>query len=112
MFEEEIKNFGTSKSFLTNTRNVMENRRDLFVKVLFDAGLKPIIPRAGYFLTANWTSIADKIDKRIDNLSDVNVSEYLIQNAGVQGMPFSAFVSETSKHTLEGGLRYCFIRVK
>lgn len=56
IFEVEITRIGTSESIFSKMTNDLKERRDFMIKIVSEAGMKPIIPQAGIFLIANWRS--------------------------------------------------------
>ncbi len=40
----------------------LASKRDFIAGVLREVGMKPVIPEGGYFIMANWSDLAAKID--------------------------------------------------
>jgi kynurenine--oxoglutarate transaminase/cysteine-S-conjugate beta-lyase/glutamine--phenylpyruvate transaminase len=40
----------------------LASKRDFIAGVLREVGMKPVIPEGGYFIMANWSNLAAKID--------------------------------------------------
>ncbi|CAB4054956.1 CCBL [Lepeophtheirus salmonis] len=43
-------------------RRIFKPKRDYIARVLKDIGMNPVIPEGGYFILADWSSFADKVD--------------------------------------------------
>ena len=75
-------------------------------------GMNPTLPQGGYFMIADWSKLADKIDlsKEIDEYKDYKFTKWMVKNVGLQGIPPSAFYSKPNKLLGENFVRYCFIK--
>ena len=85
---------------------------DYLAKVLTDVGMKPVIPEGGYFMMADWSQLADKIDlsSESDTARDYKFTKWLSKNKKLQGIPPSAFFGQEHKHIGENFIRFCFIK--
>ena len=43
------------------------SKRDFIAETLREVGMKPVIPEGGYFIMADWSDLADKIDLSSEN---------------------------------------------
>lgn len=111
-FENEIENFGTAKSYLHEFRKAAESKRNDLVKSLTDFGMTVSVPEGGYFLMANWTTMAEKVDLRneTDNKMDFRFVKWMIKNVGVFALPMSGFYGEQNNDAVEDVLRFTFIK--
>ena len=55
--ETELQRMGQPDSYLVQTMNTLERKRDEIVAVLREVGMEPIVPEGGYFILANTASI-------------------------------------------------------
>jgi kynurenine--oxoglutarate transaminase/cysteine-S-conjugate beta-lyase/glutamine--phenylpyruvate transaminase len=64
--------------------------------MLKNAGMEPVIPEGGYFVMANWSTLADKIDLSSEEHSeqDFRFVRWLSKNKKLQGIPPSAFFQQ------------------
>ncbi|XP_058796873.1 kynurenine aminotransferase [Phymastichus coffea] len=111
-FEEEFKRFGQPDCYFTSLAEELLPKRDYMVKFLTEVGMSPTLPEGGYFMVANWTALADKVnlDEETDIYKDYKFTKWMTKNVGVQGIPPSAFYSDAHKHLGEDNVRYCFIK--
>uniref|UniRef100_A0A1B6EIW5 Aminotransferase class I/classII domain-containing protein n=2 Tax=Cuerna arida TaxID=1464854 RepID=A0A1B6EIW5_9HEMI len=81
-------------------------------KFLKDVGMEPTVPEGGYFMLADWTALAKKIDLSSENdkCKDYKFTKWMSKNVKLQGIPPSAFYSEPNKYLGENFVRYCFIK--
>ena len=61
-FEKEIDRLGQDESYFKSISVDLKGKRDFLAEVLNDVGMNPVIPEGGYFMMADWSSLADKID--------------------------------------------------
>lgn len=75
--------------------------------------MNPTVPEGGYFMVANWTDLADKVDlsQEEDLYKDYKFTKWMVKNVGLQGIPPSAFYGNDHKKLGENFVRYCFIKV-
>lgn len=113
MMENEDENFGTQRSYLGQFRKTAEQRRDQLMKTLADFGMTVTVPEGGYYVIANWTSVADKIDlsDETDDKMDVRFVKWMIKNVRVLALPISGFYNEKSENLREDYVRFSFIKV-
>ena len=76
--------------------------------------MEPVIPEGGYFIMADWSKLADKIDlsSEKDEYADYRFVKWLSKNRKLQGIPPSAFFSKEHKAIGENYIRFCFIKVR
>ena len=98
--------------FLSEKSRLQVWKRDYLAKVLTDVGMKPVIPEGGYFMMADWSQLADKIDlsSESDTARDYKFTKWLSKNKKLQGIPPSAFFGQEHKHIGENFIRFCFIK--
>ena len=75
--------------------------------------MEPVVPEGGYFIMADWSKLADKIDlsSEKDEYKDYRFVKWLSKNRKLQGIPPSAFFSKEHKSIGENYIRFCFIKV-
>ena len=90
----------------------LQRKRDYLAKVLTEVGMKPVIPEGGYFMMADWSQLADKVDlsSETDAARDYRFTKWLSKNKKLQGIPPSAFFCQDHKSIGENFIRFCFIK--
>ncbi|KAH8242808.1 hypothetical protein KR032_002311 [Drosophila birchii] len=111
-FEVELARLGKPESYFLSLPRDLKQKRDYMAKFLSDAGMRPTIPEGGYFMLADWSPLADKVDlsSEPDKHRDYKFTKWMTKNMGLQGIPPSAFYSEPNKPLGEDFVRYCFIK--
>ncbi|KAH8374628.1 kynurenine--oxoglutarate transaminase 3-like [Drosophila serrata] len=111
-FEVELARLGKPESYFLSLPRELKQKRDYMAKFLSDAGMRPTIPEGGYFMLADWSPLADKVDlsSEPDKHRDYKFTKWMTKNMGLQGIPPSAFYSEPNKPLGEDFVRYCFIK--
>jgi len=111
-FEKELPRLGTPECYFVSLPCELEAKRDYMAKFLTDVGMKPIIPEGGYFMVADWSPLASKVDLNAekDKYKDYRFTKWMTKNLGLQGIPTTAFYNETHKPLSEDFVRYCFIK--
>ena len=61
-FEKEMRRLGQDDCYFKSISVDLQRKRDFLAKVLTEVGMKPVIPEGGYFMMADWSGLADKID--------------------------------------------------
>lgn len=139
VFEEELKLFGTPKSFFQLMSTELRAKRDFMLEELRAIGMRVVVPQAGYFIIADWTdlgrvffslfsvifnflkiqflifplhSTASKIDlpNDPDEPQDCRFAKWMVKNVGILGIPPSSFLSERNKHAFKTSIRLCFFK--
>lgn len=111
-FELELKRLDSPECYFKTISVDLQRKRDMIVKTLTDVGMEPVVPQGGYFIMANWSKLAPKIDlsSESDEQRDYRFVKWLSKNRGLQGIPPSAFFSKEHKHIGEDYIRFCFIK--
>ncbi|XP_077284152.1 kynurenine aminotransferase [Arctopsyche grandis] len=111
-FELELNRLDSPECYFYSLPAELESKRDFMAKFLTDVGMNPTIPEGGYFMVADWSKLANKVDlsKETDKYKDYRFTKYMTKNVGLQGIPPSAFYSEGNKNLAEDYVRYCFIK--
>ncbi|XP_025830409.1 kynurenine--oxoglutarate transaminase 3-like [Agrilus planipennis] len=111
-FELELTRLNSDECFFNSLPRELESKRDFMGKFLKEVGMKPTIPEGGYFMIADWSALASKVDMNSENdkYKDYRFTKWMIKNVGLQGIPPTAFYSEPHKHLAENCVRYCFIK--
>ena len=61
-FEKEMTRMGSEECYFRSISVDLQKKRDYLAKVLTDVGMRPVIPEGGYFMMADWSELAEKID--------------------------------------------------
>ncbi|CAG9783256.1 unnamed protein product [Diatraea saccharalis] len=111
-FEYELERYNTPECYFFSIARELMPKRDYLVKTLRENGFNPTIPEGGYFVVADWTNLADKIDlsSEPDKYKDYKFTKKFAKEAGVLTIPPTAFYSEAHKHLGENYARFCFIK--
>lgn len=111
-FEYELSRFNSSESFFKSLAVELKGKRDFMAKFLVESGLQPTVPDAGYFMIADWSSVANKVNlsSETDEYKDYRFTKWMTKNQGLQGIPPSAFYTKPNKHLGENFVRYCYIK--
>jgi len=111
-FEAELKRLDSPECYFNSISTELVSKRDFMVQFLQDAGMKPIVPQGGYFLLADWSQLADKVDfeSETDPQRDYRFTKWMSKNLRLQGIPPSAFYSQENKPLIENYVRYCFFK--
>ena len=111
-FEHEMARMGQPDCYFTSISTDLQKKRDFIVDILKDVGFNPVIPEGGYFIMADWSHLAPKIDlsSEPDEQRDYKFVKWLSKNRKLQGIPPSAFFSADHKHIGENYIRFCFIK--
>lgn len=107
--------------YWTQLRSDLLAKRDQMARTLAKAGLRPIVPEAGYFMLADISPLAQQFPEQyasqqdIDgkpNTMDYKLARWLSNERKLQIIPGSAFyASEANKKSLGSKLgRFCFIK--
>lgn len=111
-FEFEMSRMDSPECYFYSLAEELLPKRDLMAKFLTDVGMVPTIPEGGYFMLADWSPLASKVDlsQEKDQNRDYKFTKWMVKNVKLQGIPPSAFYSEPNKHLIEDYVRYCFIK--
>lgn len=111
-FEKEMSRLESPECYFNSISVDLLAKRDYLAGILSEAGFKPVVPEGGYFIMADWSDLADKIDlsSESDQYKDYRFVKWLSKNRKLQGIPPSAFFSEGHKHIGENYIRFCFIK--
>ena len=93
-FEYELSRFNTSESFFKSLAVELKEKRNLMANFLVASGFEPTIPDAGYFMIANWSHLANKVDmeSETDEHKDYRFTKFMTKNIGLQGMFYSIII--------------------
>ncbi|KAL4714618.1 hypothetical protein ACJJTC_019681 [Scirpophaga incertulas] len=111
-FEFELARYNSPDCYFFSLATELLPKRDFLVKTLRDNGFNPTVPDGGYFIIADWTKLANKIDLSTepDKYKDYKFTKKFAKEAGVLAIPPTAFYSEPHKHLGEDYARFCFIK--
>ncbi|CAH1643697.1 unnamed protein product [Spodoptera littoralis] len=110
--EFELARFDSPDCYFKALARELMPKRDLLVETLRENGFKPTVPESGYFIVADWTKLANKIDlsQEPDKYKDYKFTKKFAKETGVLAIPPTAFYSEPHKHLGEDFVRFCFIK--
>ncbi|KAI4459771.1 Pyridoxal phosphate-dependent transferase [Holotrichia oblita] len=111
-FEKEFPRLGQNDCYFVSLPKELEPKRKYMADFLREVGMNPTVPEGGYFMVADWTPLASKVDlnSEKDQYKDYRFTKWMTKNVGLQGIPVSAFYSDAHKHIAEDFVRYCFIK--
>eukprot|EP00088_Acartia_fossae_P047136 TRINITY_DN5107_c0_g1_i4.p1 TRINITY_DN5107_c0_g1~~TRINITY_DN5107_c0_g1_i4.p1 ORF type:complete len:461 (-),score=97.48 TRINITY_DN5107_c0_g1_i4:383-1765(-) len=111
-FELEMSRLDSPDCYFKSISVDLARKRDFISGMLENVGMKPVIPEGGYFIMADWSSLAPKIDlsSESDPQRDYRFVKWLSKNRKLQGIPPSAFFSTPHKYIGEDYIRFCFIK--
>lgn len=110
-FELELTRLHSPESYFKTISVDLQKKRDYIAKILEENGMNPVIPEGGYFIMADWSKMASKIDlsAETDELRDYRFVKWLCKR-NLLGIPPSAFFSKPHKKIGEDYIRFCFIK--
>lgn len=110
--EFELARYNSPDCYFFSLARELLAKRDGLVGALRTNGFQPTVPDGGYFVVADWTGLADKIDlsSEPDKYKDYRFTKKFTKEAGVLAIPPSAFYSEAHKNLGENYARFCFIK--
>jgi len=111
-FEIELGRFGTNDSYWKELSDMLEKKRDYMARFLIEAGMNPAIPEGGYFMIADISKLASKVDlsKESGDTTDHKFVRWMSKNKKLQGIPPSAFYGPENKRLAENQIRFCYIK--
>ncbi|XP_058460727.1 kynurenine aminotransferase [Malaya genurostris] len=111
-FETELKRLKSPHCYFNSISEELKLKRDYMAKFLEEIGMNPTVPQGGYFMVADWSALAPKVDltQEIDARRDYRFTKWMTKTIGLQGIPPSAFYSESNKYLGEDLVRYCFFK--
>ncbi|CAL1270235.1 unnamed protein product [Larinioides sclopetarius] len=110
-FETEIERLGKPGSYWQELAEMLEKKRDKMVKFLSEIDMAPVIPDGGYFMIADFSALASKVNIEGESgTKDYKFAKWLSKNKKLQGIPPSAFYGNEDKHLAENLIRFCFIK--
>lgn len=91
--ETEIPRLNEPNSHFTTQTATLQTKRDILIQLLTEAGFKPCVPDAGYFICADWTSVAtiEEIEDGSNNSADTKFSMWLMKHYKIAMLPVSPF---------------------
>ncbi|KAI8429455.1 hypothetical protein MSG28_000094 [Choristoneura fumiferana] len=104
----------TPECYMSSLARELLPKRDFLVNLLKNNGFKPTIPDGGYFVVADWTALANKVDMsgETDKYKDLRFTKAFAKQASVMAIPPSVFYSDEHKNLGENYARFCFIKVR
>ncbi|XP_044744534.1 kynurenine aminotransferase-like [Coccinella septempunctata] len=110
LYEKVIEQFDESNNLLNSLTKDLVHKRDSMLHILKKVEMEPNVPEGGFFLLANWSSFAAKVDFVCDSSEpkDFQFAKWMIGNIGLATIPLSSFYSVKHKHLGENYIRLCF----
>nr|CAD7206388.1 unnamed protein product [Timema douglasi] len=111
-FELELQRLGEPECYFESLPRELLSKRDFMAKFLSEVGMVPTIPEGGYFMIADWTSLAGRVrlEEETDKNKDYRFTKWMTKNVKLQGIPPSAFYGSEHANLGENYVRYCFIK--
>nr|CAD7427666.1 unnamed protein product [Timema monikensis] len=111
-FELELQRLGKPECYFESLPRELLSKRDFMAKFLSEVGMIPTIPEGGYFMIADWTSLAGRVrlEEETDKNKDYRFTKWMTKNVKLQGIPPSAFYGSEHANLGENYVRYCFIK--
>ncbi|XP_046910484.1 kynurenine aminotransferase isoform X2 [Dermatophagoides farinae] len=110
-FEKEIDRMGQKDCYWTELVDLLQPKRDRMAKILKSVNMNPTIPEGGYFIVADFSELAAKVDLTTETgTKDYRFVKWMSKNKKLQGIPMSAFYSDDHKYLAENLIRFCFIK--
>lgn len=111
-FETELPRLDSKECYFNSLPAELTAKRDFMVNVLNKVGMNATVPEGGFFVVADWSKLASKVDfsTETDARRDYRFTKWMTKTLGLQGIPPSAFYSEPNKHLAEDYVRYCFFK--
>jgi aminotransferase len=88
------------QKYYTDLAAAYQDRRDLLLKDLHDAGFECSTPRGAYYIMADFGALS--------SLSDNEFTKYLVKDIGIAVVPGSSFFHESKKASRY--VRFCFCK--
>jgi aspartate/methionine/tyrosine aminotransferase len=88
------------REYYTDLAAAYQDRRDLLLKALQDAGFHCSTPRGAYYIMADFSALS--------SLSDNDFTRYLVKDIGIAVVPGSSFFHESERSSLY--IRFCFCK--
>ncbi|XP_053601198.1 kynurenine aminotransferase-like [Plodia interpunctella] len=110
--EFELSRWKTPECYMFSLARELLAKRDVLDRILKDNGFLTTLPEGGYFITAEYSNIANKLDLSTekDKYKDTRFTKKFAKEASILTIPMTAFYSKDHKHLGENYIRFCFIK--
>lgn len=109
MIKDEKNKAGKKGSYWLWLVELLRKKRDRMYKLLYDAGLNPVLPQGGYFILANISRLNIQMETKSEVKElDQKFVEWMILEKGIAAIPVSSFYSQGNK--CDKYIRFCFIK--
>ncbi|XP_064457237.1 kynurenine aminotransferase-like isoform X2 [Ornithodoros turicata] len=108
--ETEMERIDDPNGYWNDLSRSLEQKRDRICAFLDTVGMAPTIPEGGYFLIADFSKLAGKLDLSGDGPRDYQFARWLSRNKKLQGIPPSAFYGPADKPLAQNLIRFCFFK--
>ncbi|XP_013183437.1 kynurenine aminotransferase isoform X2 [Amyelois transitella] len=110
--EFELSRWNTPDCYMSSISKELVSKRDVLNRILKDNGFITTLPDGGYFIMADYTKLANKMDLSTepDKYKDYKFTKKFAKEASIVTIPLSAFYSKEHKHFGENYARFCFIK--
>lgn len=121
-FEHEMDNISSNSTvdYWTSLRQDLTRKRQRMADILEKAQMRPIVPEGGYFMLADFGPLGKQWPEyRLEgeskapgksNSNDYKFARWLSKAKRLQGIPASAFYSDSNKPLGAQMIRFCFIK--
>lgn len=86
--------------YFAELRRSYQTKRDLLVRILEKAGLRPFVPKGAYYIMCDIS--------KLDFKDDVSCCRYLVEQVGVAAVPGSSFFADSQQGSQL--IRFCFAK--
>lgn len=110
--EKELARLDSPECYFNSISRDLRKKRDRLTGILKEAGMVAVVPEGGYFIVADWSPLAPRLDlsQELDEQADYRFAKWLSKTRGLQGIPPSPFFSQEHKYIAENYIRFCFIK--
>ncbi|KAF7494577.1 Kynurenine--oxoglutarate transaminase 3 [Sarcoptes scabiei] len=110
-FEQELLRMRNPDSYWAELARSLETKRNRMVDILESIQMYPTVPEGGYFIVADFSNLAHKMDLSSETgTDDYRFVKWMTKNQKIQMIPMSAFYSVQNQHLAKNLVRFCFIK--
>ncbi|RWS22720.1 Kynurenine--oxoglutarate transaminase 3-like protein [Leptotrombidium deliense] len=112
VYETETARLDQKSSYFTHVSEMLQKKRDKFVKLFKKVKVVAIVPEGGYFLMAEYSKVAKVVNfsSETGNTKDVKFSKWLAKNKKLAPTPGSALYSSDHEKLAKNWIRFSFVR--
>lgn len=111
LIEDQLPLLNTNEGHFNQMKSFLEEKRDRLLKVLVQAGFKPIVPQGGYFIVADYTNLSKGKGTEKDGVAkDYSFASWMAKVKKLHVMPMTLFYCNEHIGRGERYLRFCFVK--